>query len=151
AVALGVDVKEIGPPVGDDALGAQNRGLDLAGFFDDLALDPERAGGLCVIDVRAADIAGHVAPGRELPSTVMPDAIALVVVTPVVEHAFHPRRGVARLAPQGLRAREAEAAVADHGNARLVGPRQLDAERRRHAPAENVRTGPEIFLVGTAE
>src|SRR5215468_4266288 len=115
SVALGMDVEEIGPPIGDDALGAQNRGLDLAGFFDDLALDPERAGGLGVVNVRTADIAGHVAPGRELPSTVMPDAIALVVVTPVVEHEVHHRRVVARLAPQRLWARKTEAAVADHG------------------------------------
>jgi hypothetical protein len=49
AVALGVDVEEIGPPVGDDALCADNRGLALAGLLDDFTLDPERAGRLGVV------------------------------------------------------------------------------------------------------
>ncbi len=35
AVALGMDVEEIGPPIGDDALGAQDRSPDLAGLGDD--------------------------------------------------------------------------------------------------------------------
>src|SRR5215471_8619875 len=109
AVALGVDVEEIGPPVGDDALGAQNCRLDVARFFDHFALDPEGAGSLGIVYVRAADVAGHVAPGLELPAAVMPDAVALVVVAPVVEHDVHHRRVVARLTPERLRAREAEA------------------------------------------
>src|SRR5258708_1736440 len=138
AVALGVYIEEIGPPVSDDALGAQDRGPDLAGLGDDFALHPEGAGCLDVVHIRAADVAGHVAPGLELAAAEAPDAVALVVVASVVEHDVHHRRPVARLTPQRLRTREAEAAVAHHGNHRLVGPRQPDHAGRRHAPADTV-------------
>ena len=89
--------------------------------------------------------------GLELPPGRVPDAIALVVVAVIVEHDDGDRRLVARHAPQRLRAGEAEAAVADHRHHRHVGPRQLDAERRRHAPAQHVRAGAEILLVVAAE
>src|SRR5262245_40284799 len=92
AVALGVDVEEVRPPVGDDALGAQDRGPDLAGLGNDFAFHPEGARSLGVVDVRTADVAGHVAPSLELTAAETPDAVALVVVAPVVEHDVHHRR-----------------------------------------------------------
>src|SRR5262249_24705175 len=101
----------------------RDRVLELAGLLYDLALDAEGVGGLGVIDVGAAEIAGHVAAGLELPPAVVPDAIALVVVAVIVEHDVHDRRLVARLRPQRLRTGEAEAAVADHGHDWQVGAR----------------------------
>src|SRR5262249_49852825 len=113
AVAGGVHVEKIGPAVRGRAFGARERGFELVRLLDHLALDAEGLGGLGVIDVGAAEIAGHVAAALELAAAVMPDAIALVVVAVIVEHDVDDRRLVARLRPQGLRAGEAEAAVAD--------------------------------------
>src|SRR5205085_7360341 len=89
--------------------------------------------------------------GLELPPTEMPDAVALVVVTLVVEHDVHDRCLVARLRPQRLRTAEQEAAVADDGDHRLIWARKLHAKARRQSPSEHVRPGAEIFLVGAAE
>ena len=131
--------------------GAGKRAFEVARLFYGFALDAEGAGRLGVIDVRIAVVAGHVAGGLELPAGRVPDAIALVVVAVIVEHDDGDRRLVARHAPQRLRAGEAEAAVADHGHHRHVGPRQLHAECRRHAPAQHIRAGAKILLVVAAE
>src|SRR6516225_7855681 len=151
AVAIGVDVQEIGPSVRGRALGALDRAFELVRLFHHLALDAKRLGGLGVVDVGAAEIAGHVAAGLELPAAVMPDAVALVVVAVIVEHDVDDRRLVARLGPQRLRAGEAEAAVADDGNHGHIRPRELGAERRRQAPSQHVRTGADVVLVSAAE
>src|SRR5207247_3856926 len=111
----------------------------------------ERLGGLAVVDVRAPEVAGHVAAGLELPADVMPDAVALVVVAVIVEHDVDDRRLVARLGPQRLRAGEAEAAVADDRNHGHIRPGELGAERRRQAPSQDVRTGADVLLVAAAE
>ncbi len=55
AVALGVDVEQIGPPVRDRLLGARDRALELRRLLDGLALDPEGRRGLGVIDVGIAE------------------------------------------------------------------------------------------------
>src|SRR5262245_58731568 len=89
AVAIGVDVQEIGPSVRGRALGALDRAFELVRLLDHLALDAEGLGSLGVVDVGAAEIAGHVAAGLELPAAVMPDAIALVVVAVIVEHRVY--------------------------------------------------------------
>src|SRR5215510_15156309 len=104
-----------------------------------------------VVDVGAAEIAGHVAAGLELPAAVMPDAVAFVVVAVIVEHDVDDRRLVARLGPQRLRAGEAEAAVADDRDHGHVWPCELGAERRRQAPSQDVRTGADVVLVSAAE
>src|SRR5215831_18316924 len=108
-VAPSVDVEQIRPAVGDHALRARDGVLELARLLDHLAFDAERTGGLGVVDVGTAEIAGHVAAGLELPSAVVPDAIALVVVAVIVEHDVHDRRLVTRLGPQRLWTGEAEA------------------------------------------
>src|SRR5437660_4200497 len=151
AVAIGVDVQEIGPSVRGRALGALDRAFELVRLFNHLALDAERLGGLGVVDVRAPEVAGHVAAGLELPAAVMPDAVALVVVAVIVEHDVDDRRLVARLGPQRLRAGEAEAAVADDRNHGHIRPGELGAERRRQAPSQDVRTGADVLLVAAAE
>src|SRR6266536_1749911 len=92
AVAIGVDVQEIGASVRGCALGALDRAFELVRLLDHLALDAERFGGLGVVDVGVAEIAGHVAAALELAAAVMPDAIALVVVAAVVEHDIDDRR-----------------------------------------------------------
>src|SRR5262249_56543649 len=68
AVAIGMDVQEIGPSIRGRALGAFDRAVELVRLFHHLALDAERLGSLGVVDVRAAEVAGHVAAGLELPS-----------------------------------------------------------------------------------
>src|SRR5262245_51859314 len=103
AIAIGVDVEEVGPAVGGRALAALYRGFELVRLLDHLALDAECLRRLGIVDVGAADIAGHVAAGLELSSAVVPDAIALVVVAVIVEHDVEHRRLVARLRPQRLR------------------------------------------------
>src|SRR5258707_1359545 len=133
------------------ALGALDRAFELVRLFHHLALDAKRLGGLGVVDVGAAEIAGHVAAGLELPAAVMPDTIALVVVAVIVEHDVDDRRLVARLGPQRLRAGEAEAAVADDRNHGHIRPGKLGAERRRQAPSQHVRTGADVLLVAAAE
>src|SRR5262249_53966517 len=139
------------PAIRGRPLGGLHRAFELVRLFHPLALDAERLGGLGVVDVGAAEIAGHVAAGLELPAAVMPDAVALVVVAVIVEHDVDDRCLVARLGPQRLRAGEAEAAVADDGNHGHVRPCELGAERRRQAPSQHVRTGPDVVLVGAAE
>src|SRR5262249_23121553 len=151
AVAIGVDVQQIGPSVRGRALGTLDRALELVRLFHHLALNAEGFRGLGVVDVGAAEIAGHVAPGLDLPAAVMPDAVALVVVAVIVEHDVDDRRLVARLGPQRLRAGEAKAAVADDRNHGHVRSCELGAERRRQAPSQHVRTRADVVLVGAAE
>src|SRR4029453_18086669 len=77
-------------------------------LLDPLALDAERFGGLGVVDVGVAEIAGHVAAALELAAAVMPDAIALVVVAVVVEHGIDDRgpcNGTGSTAAAGRRSR----------------------------------------------
>src|SRR5580700_2829699 len=151
AFALDVNVEQIRPAFDRRGFGTGERAFEIARLLDGFAFDAERARRLGEIDVGIAVVAGHVARGLELPAGRIPDAIALVVVAVIVEYDDGDRRLVARHAPQRLRAGEAEAAVADHGDHRHVGPRQFYAERRRHAPAQNVRAGAEILLVVAAE
>src|SRR3954463_9635727 len=113
AVAVGVNIEQIGAAVGDHALGAPDRAFELARLLHHLGLDAERLRRLGVIDVGAAEIAGHVAAGLELLAAVVPDPIALVVVAMIVEHDIHDRGLVAGLGPERLGAGKAEAAVAD--------------------------------------
>src|SRR6478736_3390009 len=80
AVAVGVDVEEIGAAVGDRALGARDGAVELARLLDDLGLDAERLRRFGIVDVRAAEITGHVAAGPELSAAVMPDPVALIVI-----------------------------------------------------------------------
>src|SRR5262249_52049064 len=103
AVAIGVDVQEVGPSVRGRAFGALDRAFELVRLFHHLAFDAEGLSSLGVVDVRAAEVAGHVAAGLELPAAVVPDAVALVVVAVIVEHDVDDRRLVARLGPQRLR------------------------------------------------
>src|SRR5262249_6848736 len=150
-VAPGINVEQVGPAFLRRRLRPFDRALERVRLLDGLRLHPERHRGLGVIDVRAAVIAGHVAAGPELLAGEVPYAVALVVVALVVQHDVHHRRAVARLAPQGLRPGEAEAAIADDRDHWLVRPRKLDAEPCRHTPAEHVRAGAEIRLALAAE
>src|SRR6202035_5596677 len=93
----------------------------------------------------------HVAAGLELLAGAVPNPVPLVVVAAVVEHDDGDRRLVARHGPQRLRTAEQEAAVTDHRDDGSIGQRELDADPRRHAPAEHVGTGADIVLVGAAE
>src|ERR1700682_6278854 len=149
--ALDMNVEEIWPPLDRRGFGAGECALKLARLFDGFAFDAESARSLGEIHVGIAVIAGHVARGLELPAGRVPDAIALVVVAVIVEHDDGHWRLVARHAPYRLRAGETETAVPTHRPPRHVGPRQFDAERRRHAPAQNVRAGAEVLLVVAAE
>src|SRR5262249_20275346 len=135
AVAISVDVDEIGRPLRAALWGARDCALKLGRFLDGLGLDPEGCGSLGEVDVRIAEIAGHVAAGLELAAAIVPDAVALVVVALVVEHDIHDRRPVARLCPQRLRTTEQEAAVAHDPYHRLVRARELPSQGCRPAPA----------------
>src|SRR6476661_7143185 len=120
SVAPGVDVEEIRSSFGDRAPAARHRVLERARLLHDLALDAEGLRRLGVVDIRIAEIAGHVAAGLELAAAVVPDAVALVVVAVVVQHDVEHRRLVARLTPQRLGSAEAETAVAHDGDHRQI-------------------------------
>src|SRR3984957_18792275 len=111
AFAFDVNVEEVRPAFDGRGLGAGERAFEIARLFDGFAFDAERACGFGKIDVRIPVVAGHVARGIELPAGRVPDAIALVVVTVIIEHDDGDRRLVARHAPQRLRAGETKTAV----------------------------------------
>src|SRR5712691_1189932 len=129
AVALDMDVEQIGPALDVGALRAIERAFDLRGFLHNLALDAERLRCLGEIDIGVAVVAGHVASLLELRSAAVgPYAVSLVVVAAVVVDDGRDRRAVARHAPQRLRAPEHHGAVAEDRDYRPVRPRELGAE-----------------------
>src|SRR5579864_293932 len=130
AIAVDMNVEEIGPALDIGALCALQRRLDAVRIGNDFAFDAESLRRFREIDIRAAIVASHVLAGLELlAGDERPDAIALVIVATVVDDDVGDRRLVARLAPQRLRPAEHAAAIANAGHDRAIRTRELGAGR----------------------
>src|SRR5436309_8147977 len=121
-----------GPPLASPRPMAR---ADFGRLLHALAGDSERAGQAHVVDERLVEIhadveivLGREALQREGP--LLEDA-----VRGVVEDHVDDRQRLAGGGPQAL-ARVHRAAVADHRDDRAIGQRELDADRRRQAPAD---------------
>src|SRR5437899_11405654 len=110
-VPLDVHIEQVRPAIGRRAFGALEGRFELRGFGHDFAFDAETRSELRIVDVRIAEVAGHIAAGLELASADIPDAVAFVVVTAIVANDERDRRLVTGVAPERLRAGKQECAV----------------------------------------